>query len=198
LEGLRKAARLIRYGWRAARSALLLLGYRCLYSGLRVGRNVRLGRGVYVNVASGGRLVIGDNVFIGPNAHLTADGGTIEIGSDCFVGDGVVIVSAEHVAIGRDALIAAYATIRDQDHGMADADRPYRLQPLQTSPIEIGDNVWLGAHVVVLKGAVIGPGCVVGANAVVTGPLPAATLCVGSPAKVLRPVRGGDGPDLAP
>jgi acetyltransferase-like isoleucine patch superfamily enzyme len=198
VEIIRKAARLIRYSWRGTRSRLLLLGYRLQYSGLVVGRNVRLGRGVFINVASGGRLVIGDNVFIGPNAHLTADGGSIEIGSDSFVGDGVVIVAAEHVAIGRDALIAAYATIRDQDHGMADADRPYRLQPLRTAPIEIGDNVWLGAHVVVLKGTVIGPGCVVGANAVVTGPLPAATLCVGAPARALRPVHGDDGPDLAP
>jgi acetyltransferase-like isoleucine patch superfamily enzyme len=154
---------------------------------------VRLGRGVYVNVASGGRLIIGEGTWIGSHAHLTADGGTISIGADSFLGDGTIIVATHRIEIGRDALIAAYVAIRDQDHGFDRPDLPYRAQPLKTGPVKIGSNVWLGTHTSVLKGVSIGDGAIVGANAVVTADLPAHSICVGAPARVLRGVHDGEG-----
>ena len=59
-----------------------------------------------------------------------------------------------------------------------------RLNPPQD--IEIGDHVWLGTRVLVLKGARIGSGTVVGAGSIVAGTLPSDVLAVGSPAKVVR------------
>src|SRR5699024_584154 len=56
----------------------------------------------------------------------------------------------------------------------------------RAAPITIGDNVWLGGGVTVLPGVSIGDGSVIGASAVVTRDVPAHTVAVGSPARVLR------------
>jgi acetyltransferase-like isoleucine patch superfamily enzyme len=186
VETLRRALRGLCYAWRRLHSETLLTVYRLQFGGLRVGRNVTLGRGTYLNVASGGRLTIGDNVLIDGGVYLTADGGTLEIGADSYIGMGTVIVAAERVSIGCDALIAAYVTIRDQDHGVSKPGVPYRAQPPQSAPVSIGQNVWLGTHAAVLKGVTIGEGCIVGANAVVTRDLPPNCVAVGVPAKMIR------------
>jgi acetyltransferase-like isoleucine patch superfamily enzyme len=128
----------------------------------------------------GARLTIGDRVSIGRFATLVCEG-ELEIGSDSYIGQGTVIVAVERITIGRDALIATNITIRDQDHGTNPA-APYRSQPLRTEPIEIGENVWLGANAVVLKGVRIGDGAVVGAGAVVRSEVPPRHLAVGVPA----------------
>ena len=59
------------------------------------------------------------------------------------------------------------------------------IQP-PSKPITIGDNVWLGGHVIVLPGVTIGDGSVIGAGSVVTGDIPPRSLAVGTPAKVIR------------
>ena len=53
-------------------------------------------------------------------------------------------------------------------------------------PIKIGNNVWLGLNVVVLKGVVIGDNTVVGANSVVTKDLPPNVVAAGNPCKIIR------------
>ena len=59
---------------------------------------------------------------------------------------------------------------------MAQDGTMYRDQPTKTSPVRIGDNVWLGANVVVLKGVTIGDNAVIAANSVVSKDVPANTL----------------------
>ena len=188
MEPARKALRLIRRIWRSLASGLLLSWYRAQYGGLRAGRGVVLGRGTYISLACGGRLVIGDNVRIAPNVHITVDGGTLEIGDDSFIGDGAIIVAVERISIGRDALIASFVTVRDHDHGFGQADLAYRAQKLVSAPVKIEPNVWLGTHVTVLKGVTIGRSAIVGANSVVSRDLPAAMLYVGAPARPVRAV----------
>jgi acetyltransferase-like isoleucine patch superfamily enzyme len=167
---------------------LRLLRWQLRYGGIRAGRGVRVGRGVTMIAARGGSIVIGDEAVLERGVHLAAEVGRLEIGAHAYVGRGTVIVAIERVAIGADALIADYVTIRDQNHGTARADIPYRRQELTSRPVAVGRNVWIGAGAAVLPGAEIGDGCVVGANAVVTGSLPAGSVCVGAPARAIRKV----------
>lgn len=164
-----------------ALSGLRILRLRALYPGFRCGSHVSLGRGVQIAVLNGARLTIGDRTIIEPNCQLRSDG-LLDIGDDSFVGCGSVIVAAEKVVIGADALIASGTVIRDQDHGRG---RPHRSQPLVCSPVQIGRNVWLGANSIVLKGVTIGDNAIVGAGAVVTKAIPAGTVAVGVPARPL-------------
>jgi acetyltransferase-like isoleucine patch superfamily enzyme len=106
----------------------------------------------------------------------------LAIGSNAFVGQGSVITAAAQLTIGSDALIASGVVIRDQDHGTG---RPRRLQALVSSPVSIGQNVWIGANAVVLKGVKIGDNALIGAGAVVTRDIPADAVAVGVPAVIL-------------
>lgn len=168
--------------WLRARSFLRLSWFQLLYPGLEIGRDVVIGEGVRFRVLNGAKIRIGDRARIDSRAELYSDG-TLVIGSDAYVGTGSIIVAAEKITIGNDALIAAYVTIRDQDHRSEPGGLPYRMQGLETSPIEIGDNVWIGSGAVVLKGTTIGDNCVIGAKSVLTRSLATNTRAVGIPAR---------------
>jgi acetyltransferase-like isoleucine patch superfamily enzyme len=152
--------------------------------------NVRLSYGVYVSVGAkilstdGGSVNIGENVFIGPYCNIICRGGTIVIGDNVHIGDGCIIASTIEIAIGRDTQIAEYVVIRDQDHRID--GRPIRLSGFDSNPIRIGKDCWLGTKSSVLKGSVIGDGSLIGAHGLVRGEIPAFTLAVGCPARVIR------------
>lgn len=157
----------------------------------RLGRNSLPGRhyigpGVRVSVTSPGRLSVGSGGVLQANVTLQVRG-HLAIGPDAFIGEGTVIVARDEILIGRDVLIAEHVTIRDQNHAYGGA-LPTSKSGFVTAPIRIGDNVWLGAKVTVLKGVSIGNNVVVGANSVVTRDLPDNVVAVGAPARVVRAI----------
>lgn len=109
----------------------------------------------------GPRIVIGDTVFIGTNCEFNIN---------------------EGITIGNDSLIASGCKFIDHDHGI-------QLEQLMHSQygarikINIGQDVWLGCNVIVLKGVNIGNGAIVAAGAVVTKSIPAYEIWGGVPAK---------------
>ena len=110
-------------------------------------------------------IQIGDNSFINHLCSVWASpGGPITIGSNVLLGPCASIISSNH-GIARDRLI--------------------RDQPGNDAPILIGDDVWLGANVVVTAGVTIGDGAVVGAGAIVTTDLPPMSISAGVPARVI-------------
>ena len=91
-------------------------------------------------------------------------------------------------------MLANGCFVSDADHRFDDPDIPVTWQGFQSrGPTRIGDNCWLGAHVVVTSGVTIGERCVIGANSVVTSDLPPFSLAAGSPARVLRPIAQSGG-----
>jgi galactoside O-acetyltransferase len=98
----------------------------------------------------------------------------------------MLAASAGEILIGNDVLIGPNTVLRAADHEFADPIKPIRLQGYRRGRIEIGDNVWLAANVVVTANVRIGDGAVVGAGSVVTRDLPPMTVCVGVPARPIR------------
>ena len=90
------------------------------------------------------------------------------------------------VEIGDCALIADSVYISDFDHRFADLTTPIKDQGIAKSRVRIGRDVWLGTKVTVARGVEIGAGAVVGANSVVTKDLPAYSVSVGAPARVIK------------
>jgi acetyltransferase-like isoleucine patch superfamily enzyme len=88
------------------------------------------------------------------------------------------------ITIGNNVLLGPCASIISSNHGVARGDL-IRNQPGRDAPISIGNDVWLGANVVVTAGVSIGEGAVVGAGAVVTTDLPPMSICAGVPARVI-------------
>ncbi len=115
------------------------------------------------------------------------------VGASARLSDNVHIACLDRVTIGDHLLSGSRVLISDHAHGRysgehgSDPAVPPAQRPLHSSgPVRIGNNVWLGDGVAVLAGADIGDGCVIGANSVVTGTLPAGSVAVGSPARAIR------------
>ena len=101
-----------------------------------------------------------------------SDGGEIKIGDKCFFNYNVLVVAHENITIGNNCTFGPGVMVFDHDHDF----RGSRSSGYITKPIKIGDNVWLGANVIILKGVTIGDGAVVGAGTVVTKDVPANTV----------------------
>ncbi len=131
-------------------------------------------------------IKLGKNVWIYPNVTIFGDG-LIEIGDKVSIGQGTIIYASKSggVKIGNNTMIAAQSYIIDADHGMK-FGKMMRDQVNTVAAIEIGEDVWLGANVTVLKGSKIGNGAVIGAKSLVKGEIPEYSICVGVPAKVKK------------
>lgn len=135
---------------------------------------------------------IGKNVFIEYKTWLAALPLTAEkscclkIGNHCSIGHFNHIYCTKSIVIEDYVLTADKVYISDNLHGYEDISLPILKQPIiQNNTVTIGEGSWLGEHVCVM-GANIGKHCVIGANSVVTKDIPAYSIAVGSPARVIK------------
>jgi serine acetyltransferase len=150
--------------------------------GLLVGRNVEMT--VYGDLIVGARVILaaGCTIEVGPRGRLV-------IGDDVFIGRYSVIRAHELIEIAERCNIAEHCTIRDQDHQI-NPDLRLGETDAVSAPVRLERNVWVGAGARLLRGARVGEGSVVAANAVVRGEFPARTIIGGVPARILRTVEG--------
>ncbi|WP_030611292.1 acyltransferase [Streptomyces fulvoviolaceus] len=133
------------------------------------------------------RLRLGDNSYIAAHAYVT---GELTTGTDCTLNPFSTVRGT--VALGSGVRIGAHTSLLGFNHTMA-TDLPVFRQPLTSRGIKVGDDVWIGSHVVVVDGVTIGDHCVIGAGAVVTKDLPAWSVAAGNPARRLRDRREAKG-----
>ena len=131
-------------------------------------------------------IQLGQGVFLGRNAILSCKNGDIVVEDEANIGFNTEIFSASRVRVGRKVLIAAYTYLVGGDHLFDRVDVPVLDQGRTAAGIDIGDHVWLGAHVVVTDGSTVGRDAIIGAGAVVVGTIPEFAIAVGTPAKVVR------------
>jgi acetyltransferase-like isoleucine patch superfamily enzyme len=133
------------------------------------------------------RITIGNETRIGGDVELgTEESGELFLGRNVRINRGSTLFAYDKLSIGDDTLIGEFVTIRDANHGIA-ADAPVRQQGHIAEAIEIGSDVWIGRGAVILPGVTIGNGAIIGANSVVTRPIEAGMIAVGSPARVIKP-----------
>jgi acetyltransferase-like isoleucine patch superfamily enzyme len=157
---------------------------------LHRGRGMVLGESTRVSprtfIREPHRISIGDRTVIGHHVELVPQDGHVTIGADCTVQALCVIYGAGGVDIGDGCRIAHGTKIIAFNHNFGDPAIPIRTQGTTREPIVIEDDVWLGVNAVVLAGVRIGRGSVIGAGAVVTRDIPAYSIAVGNPARVVR------------
>ncbi len=115
----------------------------------------------------------------------------IHLGARVVLAHGVHITGHDEVVIGDDVAVGPYTVITSGDHRHTDVDVPIHVQGHVTGPVVIESNVWIAAHCVVLRGAHIASGAVVGAMSVVRGEVPPDTVNAGIPSQVRRSRRTG-------
>lgn len=158
----------------------------------------------------------GKGSIIKPFARRISGGRYIEIGDDCFFGDGLVLIATdEHagvshqpscvfgdrcvfgsdavisctnsITIGNGVLTSSRVFIGDSYHGYEDPARPVLDQPMAgEAPVRIGDGCFIGIGAAIMPGVTLGRNCFVGANAVVTKSFDDYSVVGGVPARLIR------------
>jgi acetyltransferase-like isoleucine patch superfamily enzyme len=135
--------------------------------GLKVGHDTGLYNGTFFDLGPEGEVTVGNYCTL--VGAIIATNGRVEIGDYTFIAHEVVI--ADH-----------FVAVPPNTDGVWH-------YPRRETKIVIGTNVWIGARAVLLDGARIGEGAIIGAAAVVDFEVPPYTVAVGNPARILRPDR---------
>ena len=113
-------------------------------------------------------------------------GYNIEIGENFYSNHNLVILDGAKVSFGDNVFIAPNCGFYTAGHPLSASERNKGLE--YAKPIKVGNNVWIGANVIVLPGITIGDNCTIGAGSVVTKDIPANSLAVGNPCHVIRQI----------
>lgn len=115
-------------------------------------------------------------------------GYNIELGENTYINFNCNFIDDGKITVGRNVLFAPAVTIATVGHPLNPDMREY----MYTAPVNIGNNVWIGAGAVICPGVTIGSGSVIGAGSVVTSDIPENCIAVGNPCKVLREINEHD------
>jgi len=141
------------------------------------------------------RIAVGSGVFIGSGSWLQVVNGAepgkdpiITIGDRVLMSGACVVSAASSITIDDGALFARNVYVADHGHAYEGTESIHAQGIDSVAAIHIGAGSWLGQNVVVLPGTTIGAGAIVGANSVVRGNIPARSIAVGAPARVVRSI----------
>ncbi len=133
----------------------------------------------------GTRIVIGADSVLDSFVKIKPAGGRgdLLIGERCVINSGCVLYTGNGIRIGNDVAIAANCTLAPVNHEYGSRDVPIRIQGFRPSKggILIEDDVWIGANCVILDGAVLREGSVIGAGSTVRGETEPYSINVGTP-----------------
>ena len=130
-----------------------------LRSKIEIGANIKL--------LNNGMLNIGNYVTVRGGSEVFSNGGCIDLKGDNYINRNCCIVSHKSIKIGRGTTIGPNTVLYDHDHDLSNKGK------FVCSEIEIGENVWIGAGCIILKGVRIGSNSVIGAGTLVNKDVPA-------------------------
>lgn len=149
------------------------------YKGIKIGHNFYAGKGLWLEAVS--------------NYNEQLKSPKLIIGNDVSFSDFNHIGATNLVKIGNHVLFGSKCYVTDHNHGIYQGNQqsnidiaPESRKLTENGIVIIEDNVWLGDNVVVLPNVTIGYGSIIGANSVVSKDIPAYSIAVGSPAKVIK------------
>lgn len=124
----------------------------------------------------------GDNVNIDKYAKFNRSlniGNNSGIGYRCQVGPSTII--------GEDVMMGPEVVVYTRNHATDRVDIPMCKQGFKDiEPVFIGNDVWIGRRVIILPGVTIGDGCILGAGSVIAKDIPAYSVVIGNPAKIIK------------
>lgn len=156
-------------------------------SSVRFGSHITFYPNCFIQ-GSADRFIIGDHVDFFPNTYISlgAAGSFIEIGHHSHFAPGCALYGWGGLKIGAYCNIAAHCVLATIGHDPDIKDKPMALARSKAGPIELEEDVWLGANVTVTANTKIARGCVIGANAVVTRDTEPMGVYLGVPARRVR------------
>lgn len=147
--------------------------------------------GIHIRIVGhNNRIVIGNDCFLGKGCSIWCEGSNIEIvvGDKCTFTHDTQLCAQENnsiIKIGVDCMFSHHCNVRTSDsHVIYAVGDGNRLNPPGNVIIE--DHVWVAPEAKILKGVTVGEGSIIGTSAIVTKSIPAYSLAVGMPAKVVK------------
>lgn len=154
---------------------------------LEIGNDVEFRRSIEIRVHGTARVTIGDGVRIDRGVRiLAANNAHIRIGAGARIGLYSVLNGGDSITIGSKGLISGFVYLQTSMHEHHSSGMPIQDQGYAHAPVSLGDDTWLGTHVVIMPGVTVAEGAIVGSNAVVTSNVDAHTVVAGVPARVIR------------
>jgi acetyltransferase-like isoleucine patch superfamily enzyme len=154
--------------------------------GLTIGDNVLLRKDVEIRSHGNSKIIIANNIRIDRGVRLlAANNSEISIDDGTRIGLYTVFNGGDSIKIGKKVLISGFVYLQTSMHNHK-KDQDVQDQGYSHKPVGLKDDAWLGAHVVVLPGCLIGYGAIVGSNAVVTENIMDYNVVAGVPAKPIK------------
>lgn len=148
-----------------------------------IGKNCFISPLAHIFAEPGRKITIGDHTFIAADCSLH---GPLEIGNEVAINHHCILDGGRvGIKLHDQVRIAAYTHLYAFDHGMR-LNQPIYQQPVRSKGIEVGKDVWLGAHVGIRDGVKIGDHAVVGMNSMVTHDVEDRAIVAGNPARFIR------------
>jgi maltose O-acetyltransferase len=114
-------------------------------------------------------ITIGEGTWINNNLSVIAEHSQISIGSNCLIGLSVEVIDSD------------FHGLKVTERGLSDPERRAR-------PVSIGNDVFIGSHVKIMKGVTVGDGAVIASGSLVTKDVPPRVVAAGNPARVIREI----------
>ncbi|GAA5555647.1 UDP-3-O-(3-hydroxymyristoyl)glucosamine N-acyltransferase [Acinetobacter schindleri] len=150
---------------------------------VEIGENCFISPLAHIFAEPGRKIVIGDHSFIAADCTLH---GPLEIGNEVAINHHCILDGGRvGIKLHDQVRMAAYCHLYAFDHGM-ELEQPIYKQPVRSKGIEIGRDVWLGAHVGIKDGVKIADQAIVGMNSMVTKDVGERMIVAGNPAKLIR------------
>lgn len=140
----------------------------------------------HITLKPGAVLRIGKGVRFGPNFGAYVERGlTLEIGDECnFTSNAWIAAAGSGITIGSRTGIGPNTSVMDSNHRFGQEGVAWDDAGIESEHVSIGDHVWIGGNCTIMTS--VGDESVVGANAVVSRPVPPRSLAMGVPARVVR------------
>ena len=142
--------------------------------------------GTEIVLSRGGELSLGKDAAAHRRVTLSVIGGKLTVGDGTAFSRNDIVVCHDRITIGNRCAFGPNVVVYDHDH-VFDA-QGFRSAEFHTGPIVIEDDCWIGANTVILKGAHIGAGSVIGAGCVIQGTIPPHSLVKTDRTLTIRPI----------
>ncbi len=159
---------------------------KCIHPGkIKIRGFLNISHDTKIRISDNGKISFGKNMSTFSNVHLSAAGGKLEIGDNVFFNRNCIVVCREAITIGDGCICGPNVCIYDHDHkyGYEGVSSEYK-----TGPVIIGENCWIGANTVILRGTHICANSVIGAGTVVKGNIPPHSIAYSSRELVVDPI----------
>lgn len=148
------------------------------------GKGAIIRRRTRMDIVPWNRFELGTNSTIEDFSAINNGVGSVIIGDRTKIGLSNTIIGP--VTIGNDIRLAQNITLSGLNHNYEDINIPIHEQGVSTAQINIEDNTWIGANVVVVAGVTIGKHSIVAAGSIVTKDIPPYSVAVGNPARIIK------------